>query len=108
MHMIWMSTVIPTLLFVVWAFPATRVPSIWSLCLEIALLGIAVVIGIDLIVFIRGGGQWQHAFMKAVFTVIMNTDIPLLALAMGSVINWTISRRFGRSETTGLEVAQAS
>ena len=94
------------MLFVVWVFPVTRVPAIWSLCLGIAILGMTVVVGIDLFAFFRGGGQWQHALMRSVFSVIKNTDIPFLALALGSVFNWAISRRAGLKGKRGLKVAQ--
>jgi hypothetical protein len=91
MHMIWLSIVIPSMLFVVWAFPVTRHRSVWSLCLGIAVLGLVGLIGFDLFVFFQQGGQWQHGFMKSVFSLLMNTDVPLVPLALGSFINWWIS-----------------
>jgi len=106
MHMIWFSVVIPSMLFVVWAFPMTRLPSIWSLCLGIAVLGIVGLVGFDLFMFLNQDGQWRDAFMKSVFSVAMNTDIPLVQFGLGCVINWAISRRIGFSGKRQLSPTQ--
>jgi hypothetical protein len=31
--------------------------------------------------------------MRAIFAVIMSTNLPLVGLATGSIVNWMISRR---------------
>ena len=98
MHLVWMSVFVPGTLFVVWAFPAGRQPIIWSVIFGVAIAGLAAVVGLDLFVFFtqRGGGL-SHGPMRAVFAVIMSTDFPLVALAVGSFACWMVSRRKHRS-----------
>ena len=93
MHLIWLSVVLPGMLFVVWAFPDSRRRSIWWLCLAIASLGCVGWVGLDLISYVSGGGKGP--FMRALFALIMSTDVPVVALLIGSVINVAISNRFG-------------
>jgi hypothetical protein len=81
------------MLFVVWAFPESRRPKVWATMLGVALLGILGVIGLDLFSFFSNGGQLADVWMRAIFSVIMSTDIPVVALAVGSVVNWVITRR---------------
>lgn len=100
MHLIWMSLFVPGMLFVVWAFPQSRQPSIWLISFALAIIGLAAMIGIDLFGFLSDGGQLEHGFMRAVFAVIMETEIPYVALAVGSVANWMISRRADNLTTT--------
>ena len=87
-----MSIFLPGTLFIVWAFPAGCQPRIWSAVFGIAILGIAVVIGLDLFGFLTQGGKISDGFMRAVFAVVMMIDIPLVALAVGSLACWLLTR----------------
>ena len=94
MHLVWMSVFVPGTLFVVWAFPAGRKSIIWSAVFGVAIAGLAAVVGLDLFVFFtQRGGSLSHGPMRAVFAVIMSTDFPLVALAVGSFACWMVSRR---------------
>jgi hypothetical protein len=98
MHLVWMSIFVPGALFVVWSFPARRQPNIWLVVLGIAIAGLAVVIGFDLFeYFTKRGGQLPHGFMRAVFAVIMSTDFPLVALAVGGFTGWMLTSGKRRS-----------
>ena len=93
MHLIWLSFVVPGMLCVLWTVPESRQPWIWLISFAIAILGLVGIIGFDLFGFLAGGGNSEHGFMRAVFALIMLTDVPLVALALGSSLNWLISRR---------------
>lgn len=97
MHMIWLSSVIPGMLFVIWAFPATRRPWIWSLCLGIALLGIVAITGADLAGYLSSGGTPANSFKRLIYTLILSRDIPVVALALGSMLNWLITKFLSRA-----------
>ncbi|MFK7767478.1 MAG: hypothetical protein AB8B55_09680 [Mariniblastus sp.] len=94
MHLIWFSIIFPLSLFVIWAYPATRIKVIWSLCFLIAILGLVGVIGFDLYFFFAAGGEAKHSGMRALFAIIMNTDIPFFQLAIACGLNWTLSIRY--------------
>ena len=97
MHLVWMSVFVPGMLFVVWAFPAGRQPNIWSVAFAVAMLGLAGVVGFDLFGYFSQGEALSGGFMRAVFAVITTTDIPLIALAVGSLACWILTRRKGSS-----------
>jgi hypothetical protein len=95
MHMIWFSIVVPAMVFVVWAFPITRSTSIWSLSFGIAIPVIACLAGFDVFVFIQQGGSWSGVLKRSVFSLAMNTDIPMIQFSLGCIVNWAISKRTG-------------
>lgn len=85
--------VLPGMLFVVWAFPECRHSRIWLISFVIAILGLVGVIGFDWFRYFSDRGRLDHGFMRAIFAVIMSTNLPLVGLATGSIVNWMISRR---------------
>ena len=87
-------------MFVVWTIPKSRNPRIWLICLGVATLGLLGVIGIDLFDYNAFKGPMDKSFNRAVFAVIMSTDWPLVALVIGSIINWTISKRALKANKT--------
>ena len=101
MHLIWISLFVPGMLFVVWAFPQSRNPNIWLLSFTIAIIGLAILVGNDLIGFFSQGGQLKHGFMRAIFAVVMSIEVPCIALAIGSVSNWILSKGDRQSARDG-------
>ncbi len=80
------------MLFVVWAFPESRHRKIWGFCFLLAMLGVAGIILLDL--FSSSGSTAKHgAWLGPMFAVLTATDIPVVALAIGSAINWFVSRK---------------
>ena len=104
MHMIWMSLVLPGMLFVVWSFPEARDTRIWLVGFLIAIVCLIAVIGIDLVPFLSKGGKAEHGFMRALFAVIMATDLPVVAFVVGSAVTWMVSRRY---QATPIKADQA-
>jgi hypothetical protein len=93
MHLIWLSAVLPAMLFAVWAFPAARDRRIWELCLTVALLGIAVLITLELAGFFPAAGHPHSLLTRLTMLMLTTTDLPVMAFAIGSLLNWTLSNR---------------
>lgn len=93
MHLIWLSVVVPSLLFVVWAFPDSRHPKVWLACFGLALAGLLVVIGLD--IASSSGNTAQHGWPKGqVYTVLQTTSFPLVAAIIGCIISWGVAKRW--------------
>lgn len=107
MHLIWFSIVLPGMLCVVWMLPESRQPWIWGLTFGIAVLGLIGLVGFDLYAFLSGGGKSEDGLRRAVFAILTATEIPFIAMAIGSAINWLISKklpakRVPKTEQAGL------
>ena len=87
MHSVWVGLTLPIMVFLVWGFSAMRRRRIWLGCLALALVGIAVVAGLDLQQFLAEGGATGDIFRRIVFKIATATDLPLVAIAIGSVAN---------------------
>ena len=105
MHLIWISLVVPGMLFVAWGFPDARRRSIWWMCLAIALFGGVAWVGFDLTLYLSGGGK--NTLMRLVYAMIMSTDFPIVAMTIGSVLNLVICRNAKSSQTQKDEATEA-
>ncbi len=97
MHLIWLSAILPAMLFIVWAIPAARDRKIWELCLTLALLGIVVLITLEFAGFFPAAGHPHSLLTRITMLILTTTDFPVVAFAIGSIINWTVSKRIRRS-----------
>lgn len=86
-----MSLLVPGMLFVVWAFPESRRQNIWLVSFAIAVLGLVGVIAIDLFGFLADGGEPSQVFVRALFAAITATEMPFVAMAIGSILNGFVS-----------------
>ena len=87
MHSVWLGLVVPIMVFLVWAYPALRARRIWLICLVVASLAIAGLIGFDLQQSLARGGKSGASFQQGIYTILTMTDLPLIAFWIGSVVN---------------------
>jgi len=61
---------------------------IWLACLTLASVGIAVVAGLDLQQYLAKGGATGDSFRRILYKLATATDLPLIAIAIGSLVNF--------------------
>jgi hypothetical protein len=93
MHLIWLSLVLPAMFLMPWASKKMRLPKLWLAVFASALIGILIYVGIDLAQFFSNQGQANQGTMRVLFAVMSMTELPLIALAIGGIINWVYSKK---------------
>ena len=89
MHLIWMAIVVPGMFLIPWSSVSSRAPLIWKITGAVSLLGILSWIGIDLTQYLATDtARPSESFQRAAFAVITLTNVPLIAIGVGSVVNW--------------------
>ena len=88
MHSVWVGLTLPIMVFLIWGFPAMRRRRIWLGCLVLALVGLSVVAGLDLQQYLAEGGATGDSFRRIVYRIATATDLPLVAIAIGSFVNF--------------------
>jgi uncharacterized integral membrane protein len=99
MHLIWLSLVLPAMFLMPWASKKMRLPKLWLAVFASALIGILIYVGIDLAQFFSNQGQANQGTMRVLFAVMSMTELPLIAIAIGSTINWSYSKKQRRKVT---------
>ncbi len=108
MHLIWLGAVLPWMLFVVWSFPQSRRLEVWAYSFlgTLAVTVAWVVIG-SFFMGSKTGGLTTRSMFFALITAI---DLPIIAVMVGSAINWIFVRQVGETPlpnrnatSTGLE-----
>ena len=93
--------------FLIWAIPETRNPRIWRFCFVFAIVGLIGYMVFDVSRYLIGSGKANEGFMRAVFAMITSTDFPFVAVAVGSVINGWLTRRWKKVQNAKTEVNEA-
>jgi len=88
MHSVWLGVALPIMIFLIWGFPVMRSRRIWLGCLALALVGIAVVAGLDLQQYLAKGGEAGESLSRIAFKIATTTDLPLVAISIGSIVNF--------------------
>ncbi len=87
MHSVWLGLVVPIMFLLIWAYPVLRARRIWLICLAVVSLVIAGFAGFDLQQYLAGGGATGDSFRRVIYKLVTMTDLPLVALWIGSVVN---------------------
>ena len=87
MHTIWLSIFVPIMFFLIWGIPEFRRRSIWIASIALTTIAIAAFLGFKLQLF-TAGGSTDQLLQKGLFTLVSSTDLPLLAILVGGVVNF--------------------
>ncbi|MEM7784974.1 MAG: hypothetical protein AAF623_16615 [Planctomycetota bacterium] len=93
MHLTWIALIVPGMFLIPWASPASRRPLIWKLTGFAAIFTLICWLGIDLLSYLATDGLVGESPMRIIYAVLTLTDVPLLALILGSFLNWISFRK---------------
>ena len=97
MHAIWFSVIVPVMIVAAWIGPRLRATKVWMGITLVAILGIAVWLGIDLYGFVEARESSKGVGLRLIYKLLSETGKPFLQLASGCFSVALLSWRFSKS-----------